>query len=76
MRFYFASKVVKCCNFTKVYFTKVHFSKMFYSEANVMTVFIGRKRELAAMERLYQQDGFQMTVMYGRRRVGKSTLLK
>lgn len=41
-----------------------------------MTVFIGRKRELAAMERLYQQDGFQMTVMYGRRRVGKSTLLK
>ncbi len=41
-----------------------------------MTAFIGRKRELTAMERLYRQDGFQMTVMYGRRRVGKSTLLK
>ncbi len=41
-----------------------------------MTGFVGRRRELASMERLYRQDGFQMTVMYGRRRVGKSTLLK
>lgn len=41
-----------------------------------MTGFVGRRRELASMERLYRQGGFQMTVMYGRRRVGKSTLLK
>lgn len=38
--------------------------------------FIGRKKELNSLERLYRQDGFQMTVIYGRRRVGKSTLLQ
>lgn len=41
-----------------------------------MERFIGRKRELATLERLYETDGFQMLVMYGRRRVGKSTLLQ
>ena len=39
-----------------------------------MCNFIGRKRELDAMNALYNRAGFQMTVMYGRRRVGKSTL--
>ena len=38
-----------------------------------MERFIGREKELAALERLYEKDGFQMLVMYGRRRVGKST---
>ncbi len=41
-----------------------------------MCNFIGRKRELEAMDTLYNRPGFQMTVMYGRRRVGKSTLLQ
>lgn len=41
-----------------------------------MEQFIGREKELAALERLYEKDGFQMLVMYGRRRVGKSTLLQ
>ena len=41
-----------------------------------MAAFIGRKQELAALEGLYKADGFQMVVMYGRRRVGKSTLLE
>lgn len=41
-----------------------------------MRNFIGRKQELADMENLYQQTGFQMLVVYGRRRVGKSTLLQ
>ena len=41
-----------------------------------MCNFIGRKRELDAMSDLYNRPGFQMTVMYGRRRVGKSTLLQ
>ncbi len=38
-------------------------------------MFVGRERELAALERAYQKDGFQMAVIYGRRRVGKTTLI-
>ena len=38
-------------------------------------MFVGRERELEAMEELYQQEGFQMLIVYGRRRVGKTTLL-
>ena len=37
--------------------------------------FIGRKEELDALEKLYETEGFQMMVVYGRRRIGKSTLL-
>ena len=37
--------------------------------------FIGRKQEIEALENLYKADGFQMVTLYGRRRVGKSTLL-
>ena len=37
--------------------------------------FIGRKRELATLDRLYQQDKFQFVVIYGRRRVGKTALI-
>ncbi len=39
-------------------------------------MFVGRHEELAAMERLYEKDSFQMLVLYGRRRVGKTTLLE
>lgn len=38
-------------------------------------MFVGRESELAALERLYRKDGFQMAVVYGRRRVGKTTLI-
>ncbi len=41
-----------------------------------MCNFIGRKRELEAMNAFYNRPGFQMTILYGRRRVGKSTLLQ
>ncbi|MBP5363255.1 MAG: ATP-binding protein [Ruminococcus sp.] len=37
---------------------------------------IGRERELAELNRLYAEERFQLFVMYGRRRVGKTTLLK
>lgn len=37
--------------------------------------FIGREKELAEMNDLYHEDRFQMFVLYGRRRVGKTTLL-
>jgi AAA+ ATPase superfamily predicted ATPase len=38
-------------------------------------VFVGREREMEAMNKLYLQRKFQMVVLYGRRRVGKTTLI-
>ncbi|MEA1975555.1 MAG: ATP-binding protein [Bacillota bacterium] len=38
-------------------------------------MFIGRERELNFLEELYRSDKFKMMIMYGRRRVGKATLL-
>ena len=38
-------------------------------------MFIGRERELEDLLRMYQEDAFQLFVLYGRRRVGKTTLL-
>lgn len=38
-------------------------------------MFVARERELAALERMHKRDGFQMAVIYGRRRVGKTTLI-
>ena len=38
-------------------------------------MFIGRKKELKSLEDLYAESGFSMTVIYGRRRIGKSTLI-
>lgn len=40
-----------------------------------MKKFIGRKEELRKLNVLYETNGFQMAVVYGRRRIGKSTLL-
>ena len=37
-------------------------------------MFFGREHELAELERLYAKGGLQMVVLYGRRRVGKTTL--
>ena len=38
-------------------------------------MFVGRTHELEALERLYNRSTFQMAVVYGRRRVGKTALL-
>ena len=38
-------------------------------------MFIGRERELRALQEQYDKTGFAMTVIYGRRRVGKTTLI-
>lgn len=37
--------------------------------------FIGREKELNELNELYEQNRFQLFVLYGRRRVGKTTLL-
>lgn len=39
-------------------------------------MFIGREKELAELERRYQQPQFQLVVLYGRRRVGKTRLIQ
>ena len=39
-------------------------------------MFIGRKYELNELEKLYQKKSFSFPVIYGRRRVGKSKLLR
>lgn len=39
-------------------------------------MFIGRKEELAFLEERYQQEGSQLVVLYGRRRVGKTETLR
>jgi len=38
-------------------------------------MFFGREKELNKLNNLYDSKGFQFVVMYGRRRVGKTTLL-
>ena len=38
-------------------------------------MFIGRMREMETLQQLAQAPGFAFLVMYGRRRVGKTTLL-
>ena len=37
--------------------------------------FLGRKKECGVLEQMYQRNDFQMLILYGRRRVGKTTLL-
>lgn len=38
-------------------------------------MFIGRENELEDLNRIYNSDKFEFAVMYGRRRIGKTTLL-
>ena len=38
-------------------------------------MFVGRERELAALNQLYESDKFEFVVIYGRRRVGKTALI-
>lgn len=39
------------------------------------TRFVGRERELQTLARMWNRDDFQMMVLYGRRRIGKTALL-
>ncbi|HAM16498.1 MAG TPA: ATPase [Eggerthellaceae bacterium] len=38
-------------------------------------MFVGRENEIRALDRLFEKAGFQMVVVYGRRRVGKTSLI-
>lgn len=39
-------------------------------------MFVGRKSELEKLEKMYKSNHFEFPVFYGRRRVGKTTLIK
>lgn len=39
-------------------------------------VFVGRKKELTKLEQLYSSNRFEFAVIYGRRRIGKTTLIQ
>ena len=39
-------------------------------------MFVGREHELDVMRRLYDRRGFEMIVLYGRRRIGKTSLIE
>jgi AAA+ ATPase superfamily predicted ATPase len=38
-------------------------------------LFVGRENELKSLGKLYDENGFQMVVVYGRRRIGKTALI-
>ena len=38
-------------------------------------MFVGRERELKELERYYKEETFHFSAFYGRRRVGKTTLI-
>ena len=38
-------------------------------------MFVGREKELSTLNKLYSEGVFQMVVLYGRRRIGKTTLI-
>ena len=37
---------------------------------------IGRQQELEQLEKMYQAETFEFLIMYGRRRIGKTTILQ
>jgi AAA+ ATPase superfamily predicted ATPase len=39
-------------------------------------MFIGRKQELESLQEMFKTDKFECAIIYGRRRVGKTTLIK
>jgi len=38
-------------------------------------MFLGRTHEITALERMYENNNFQMAIVYGRRRIGKTSIL-
>ena len=58
---------------TNLYITNFKITICCYTHGGFM--FLGRDRELSALESEYNANGFRMTILYGRRRVGKTELL-
>ena len=65
-------------NFSKDRFSKDNFTKINFIKTggrNMCDKFIGRKNELKSLETAYSKNSFQMCIVYGRRRIGKTTLI-
>ena len=64
-------------NSSRVNSSRVRSSKNSHRTNRIINMdkFIGRKEELASLQELYNKKGFQMAVLFGRRRVGKTTLI-
>lgn len=56
-----------------IHFIQNDFNKNDLNKGALM--FIGRERELKYLNEFYNKPGVGMTVIYGRRRIGKSTLI-
>ena len=39
-------------------------------------MFVGRKKEIEIIEKRIQSEAFEFSILYGRRRIGKTCLLK
>lgn len=61
--------------FIQINFNKINFNKTILNKRRAIHMFVGREQELASLEEFYAKDGIGMTVIYGRRRIGKSTLI-
>ena len=56
-------------------FIQIDFNKNGLNKSGRRKMFIGRERELSYLNEFYEKSGIGMTIIYGRRRVGKSTLI-
>ena len=54
----------------------VHRKIVHHKIARRRAVFVGRERELMALNEMYSGDKFECAVIYGRRRVGKTSLIQ
>lgn len=59
------------CNI--VYYDILYYNLLFQQGSDKM--FIGREKELSKLERMYKSGKFETAIIYGRRRVGKTTLI-
>ncbi len=59
-------------NFGEINFGKTQFGTW---RCSMQEIFRGRTKELAVLDKKYKNDNFIMTVLYGRRRIGKTMLI-
>ena len=73
----FSNPIADIINFTEIHFGELRFGECDFISLEVLVemVFRGRTAELRILNKKFSQKGFVMTVLYGRRRVGKTKLI-
>ena len=85
--FYIQRQSVKNCRKSQKTRLAAEYSTLYFASNDIfytfaaqfddtMSTIIGRKKELAELERLYHSDRPEFVAVYGRRRVGKTFLIK